>query len=116
MRDSPTSKLLALRLTGGVVLLLAITIRAEEFRSVARFRTEREAVEAGERLGVGRARLDGPASVEVMQHGTWTLVYTAGRAAIEPGGGIRVALRHVHQWSEPQIARPEHAGYLTARA
>ena len=57
--------------------------------------------------------LEGPAKVQALEHGTWTLVYTVGRAGIRPGGGIRVALRHLAQWSAPQSQSSSKAGYVT---
>jgi len=87
-----------------------------EFESLAPFRTEALAVAAGQRLDVGSARLEGPREIEVMQHGTWRLIYTAGRAGVHPGGGVRVAFRHLHHWSVPQIADPTQAGWVTVRA
>jgi hypothetical protein len=74
---------------------------------------EDEAVAAGEKLGIGSAALEGPDSVEVRSHETWTLVYTAGKAGIQPGGGIRIGLRHLSQWTMPQTTDPQAPGYLT---
>jgi len=74
---------------------------------------EEEAVAAGRKLGIGSAVLEGPKSVEVLSHQTWTLVYTAGKAGIEPGGGIRIGMRHLCQWSPPQTDDPKGVGYLS---
>jgi len=74
---------------------------------------EEEAVAAGQELGIGSARLEGPKSVEVMSHQTWTLLYTVGKAGIRPGGGIRIGMRHLVQWSPPQTKDPNAVGYLT---
>ncbi|HUT92413.1 MAG TPA: DUF3604 domain-containing protein [Thermoguttaceae bacterium] len=76
---------------------------------------EEEAVAAGNQLGIGSAVLEGPKSVEVLSHQTWTLVYTAGKAGIEPGGGIRIGMRHLCQWSPPQTEDPNGVGYLTVK-
>jgi len=78
-------------------------------------RYEDEAVAAGHELGIGSATLEGPRAAEVMSHQTWTLVYTAGKAGIRPGGGIRVGFRHLSQWSVPQTTDPKGVGYLTVK-
>jgi hypothetical protein len=89
---------------------------AERFRSLAPYLTETEAVAAGEKLGIGSAVLEGPAAVEVLTHQTFRLVYTAGRAGIAPGGGIRIGMRHLLNWTVPQMDKPAAPGYLTVRA
>jgi hypothetical protein len=67
--------------------------------------------------GIGIATLKGPKTAEVLSHQTWTIVYTAGKTEIRPGGGIRVALRHMnHLWSTVQNEDPNSVGYLSARA
>ncbi|MFV2070776.1 MAG: DUF3604 domain-containing protein, partial [Pirellulales bacterium] len=60
-------------------------------------------------------RLEGPSTVEVLSHHTWTLVYTAGKAGIRPGGAIRIAMRHVHEWSPPQTTDPQKAGFVSVK-
>ncbi len=75
---------------------------------------EREAVARGQALGIGSAVLEGPAAAEADSHQSWTLVYTAGKGGVRPGGGLRIAMRHMaHQWSRPQMDRPAEANYLT---
>jgi hypothetical protein len=65
---------------------------------------------------IGTATLKGPNTVEVLSHQTWIIVYTAGKTGIRPGGGIRVALRHMnHLWSTVQNKDPNSVGYLSAR-
>jgi hypothetical protein len=78
--------------------------------------SEAEALAAGRELGIGSASLIGPKSVEAYTHQTWTLVYTAGQAGIRPGGGLRVAMRHLHSWTPPQTTDPRGEGYLTVQA
>jgi hypothetical protein len=64
--------------------------------------------------GIGAATLKGPKSAEVLSHQTWTIVYTAGKTGIRPGGGIRVALRHMnHLWSTVQNEDLRSVGYLS---
>jgi hypothetical protein len=76
---------------------------------------EDEAIAKGQALGIGSATLEGPDRVEVNSYGTWTLVYTAGKAGIRPGGGIRIGLRHVSQWTRPQTKDLRAPGYLTVK-
>jgi len=84
--------------------------------SAAPYMNEAEAVAAGLELGIGSAELEGPRVVEVFTNQTWTLVYTAGRAGIKPGGGIRVGLRHLLCWEQLQTANPKGNAYFTVRA
>ena len=98
---------------------LAFSSRAalpEPPSAAAPYRNEAEAVAAGRRLGIGSATLEGPKTAEVATFQTWTLVYTAGPAGVEPGGGIRVGLRHVLNWTPPQTGDPKAAGHFAAKA
>lgn len=84
---------------------------------LAPFKNEEEAVEKGETIGVGSARLEGPKTAEVFTYQTWTIVYTAGKVGIKPGGGIRIGIRHVcHLWSAVQKDDPKSPGYLTVKS
>ncbi|MCB9782483.1 MAG: DUF3604 domain-containing protein [Candidatus Omnitrophica bacterium] len=87
--------------------------RGEEFQSIAPFLDDREAANYGETLGIGSAVLIGPTEVEVLSYQTLTVEYTVGDTGIDPGGGIRVAMRHVHRWTDPQTGDPKADGYLT---
>ena len=98
-----------------MVMLLASSGLADDFESQAPFHDEAEAIEAGQQVGIGSARLDGPKTVEVMTDQMWTLVYTVGKAGIAPGGGIRIGMRHVVQWTPPQVQNPKAMGYFTAK-
>jgi len=102
------------RLSGWVSLLL-VAAGAAYAQRMAPYLDDAEAVAAGEQIGIGIASLEGPRAVEVLTHQTWTLVYTAGRAGIKPGGGIRIGMRHVVEWSPPQTDKPEADGYLTVQ-
>jgi len=88
---------------------------AADVPAVAPFMNEREAAAAGRKLGIGSASLEGPKIVEVATDQTWTLVYTAGKAGIRPGGGIRIGMRHLSNWTPPQTDNPKAAGYFTAK-
>jgi hypothetical protein len=75
-----------------------------------------EALEKGQKLGIGSAILAGPTSAEVKSYGTWTVVYTAGQAGIKPGGGIRVGVRHMnHHWTPLQDRDPSADGFVRVR-
>lgn len=81
-------------------------------------RQEEDAAEKGRQRGVGTVILEGPEQVEAYSFQTWTLVYSAGKGGIKPGGGLRIGLRHLldRQGTMPQTRRPSEDGYLTARA
>lgn len=82
-----------------------------------KFTSEKEAAAKGVELGIGEAMLEGPELAEASTYQTWTVVYTAGRAGIKPGGGIRIGLRHMnHLWSTVQNENPQAAGYLTVQS
>ena len=97
-------------------LFLVFFLPVRLLAAAAPYSNETEAVAAGERLGIGSATIEGPKAAEVMSHGTWTLVYRAGKAGTKPGGGIRIGMRHLVQWSPPQTKNPRAAGYLTVKA
>jgi hypothetical protein len=89
---------------------------AAELRGLVPNHYEEAAIAEGRKLVIGSAQLEGPESVAVLSHHTFTIVYTAGKAGIKPGGGIRIGLRHLSCWSVPQTTDPEKVGYLTAKA
>ncbi|MBC8870631.1 MAG: DUF3604 domain-containing protein [Planctomycetes bacterium] len=99
-----------------LVVFVVPIAQSAELRGLVPNYYEDAAVARGEELGIGTATLDGPEAVEVLSHQTWKLVYTAGKAGMKPGGGIRVGLRHLSQWSVPQTKDPKAIGYFTARA
>lgn len=81
------------------------------------FKNEEEAVEKGKTIGVGSARLEGPKTAEVFTYQTWTIVYTARKVGIKPGGGIRIGIRHMcHLWNAVQKDDPKSPGYLTVKS
>ena len=102
-------------LLGGTTICGAIPLRDSTVAPL--FRSEQEAAEKGQSLGIGTATIQGPKSPEVSTYQTLTVVYTAGRDGIRPGGGVRIALRHMnHLWSTVQNQDPNKPGYLTVRA
>jgi uncharacterized protein DUF3604 len=96
-------------------LLLSSTLVAAELRGLVPNNYEKAAAAEGRKLGIGSAVLEGPEKVEVLSHQTFTLVYTAGKVGVKPGGGIRIGLRHLSQWSLPQTKDPEAESYLAVK-
>ncbi len=99
-----------------VLVAIGPASQSAELHGVVPNPYEDEAVEKGRQLGIGSAQLDGPASVEVLTHQTFTIVYKAGRAGIKPGGGLRIGLRHLSNWSIPQTKDPKAEGFMTIDA
>ena len=98
------------------LLIIPATTLGAELRGLVPNHYEDGAVEKGRKLGIGSAALEGPEVVEVSSLQTWTFVYTAGPAGVRPGGGLRIGMRHLSQWSPPQTADPQGVGYLTTEA
>ena len=74
---------------------------------------EPEAIAEGRRLGIGSARMEGPKkTAETGSYQTFTVVYTAGKAGMKPGGGIRIGQRHVYSGGVPQTKNPKAPNYL----
>ena len=74
-------------------ILSSSLLSANDFKSSVVYKNEAEAVQKGKKLGIGSIELEGPERVTVYTYNTWTLIYTAGKAGIKPGGGIRVGMR-----------------------
>jgi hypothetical protein len=87
-------------------------VTAQELQGEVPNAYEQAAMARGQSLGIGRLQLLGPRLVEVMSHQSWTLIYTAGRAGLKPGGGIRIGFRHLSNWSPPQTRDPAKAGFM----
>lgn len=104
-----------IRFVPAVLLLLSLPVCTDgaELRGKVPNPYEDEAVEKGRQLGIGSMGLEGPDRVEVLSHQTFVLEYTAGRAGIQPGGGVRIGLRHLSNWSVPQTKDAEAEGYMT---
>lgn len=67
-----------------------------------------------ERIDSGFVTLEGPNSSRVRTYGTWTVSYTAGKSGVNPGGGIRIGIRHFnHVWTKIQNTNPEEDGYVS---
>ena len=106
----------------GAVGILALVLLAQNladtgFRPLARYPTEEEAVLAGKMKDLGSAVLEGPLEVEVDSVASWTLRFTAGRAGIKTGGGLRLAFAHGMggNWGghHVQTSQPEGENYLS---
>jgi hypothetical protein len=67
----------------------------------------------GLELGIGTAHLTSASEMEVSTWQTVTLRYTAGKAGIEPGGGVRFTFMHGHRWTTFQMKDPQAPGYTT---
>ena len=65
--------------------------------------------------GGGTAAIEPADPVTAGSRGTWTLRYTAGPEGIGAGGGVVFHLPLFWEWSPPQTASPEMAGYVTVR-
>ncbi|UCD29519.1 MAG: DUF3604 domain-containing protein, partial [Planctomycetota bacterium] len=105
-------KFINLLLLSGLISSVASTT---ELKSPALYQNEEQAIEAGEKLGLGSAVIEKPKKAEVFSYQTVKLVYTTGKAGINPGGGIRIAMRHVARWTFPQTEKPNADGYLTVK-
>jgi hypothetical protein len=97
-----------------VAALAAVLVWAQ---SLARYPTEDDAVAEGRRRDLGSATLEGPPDVAVNSVAAWTLRFTAGRAGMKTGGGIRLAFAHGmggdwggHHW---QTIDPAGDNYLS---
>ena len=99
-----------------VVTALSAEEHSAELRGIVPNPYEQAAIEKGQQLGIGEIRLDGPDRVEVLSHRTFIFEYTAGRAGIQRGGGLRIGLRHLSNWSVPQSEDPKAVGYMTIDA
>lgn len=105
----------ALACMAALVLMFGQGFCRAEFKSLAPYLDEKEALEANKDLDLGSAMIEGPTQVEVLSYQTLVLVYVAGKEGIQPGGGIRIAWRHVHNWTRPQTEDPTQEGYISVR-
>ncbi|MGH9721851.1 MAG: DUF3604 domain-containing protein [Bryobacteraceae bacterium] len=64
------------------------------YQTNARYQSEDAAVDKGEKLGIGEVTWEGPREVVVDSLASFKLKYTAGRAGMKAGGGIRLASAH----------------------
>ena len=75
----------------------------------------REEIKKGEALGIGTAEIISPEKVRVNSWETVNMRYTAGKAGIQPEGGVRFTMMHLHKWSTFQFEDPVAAAYTTIR-
>jgi len=88
------------------------------FQSYAGYQSEQQAVEKGERLGIGRMELLGPSEAVVDTDAELRLRFTVGKAGLKTGGGIRIATGHNYGWNlwggdQLQTTNPAAENYLT---
>jgi hypothetical protein len=69
--------------------------------------------EAGKEIGIGSARIISPDHMEAYTWNTIKLQYTAGKAGIKPGGGIRLTFMHMLRWTTFQMDHPEEHSYMS---
>ena len=106
------------RIRTGLLLLVigAVAISVQAQQQVEFLRTDRNAeIIKGKELGIGTARVVSPDQVEVYAWNTVRLRYTAGKAGIRPGGGVRFTFMHMVRWTTFQTERPEDHSYMTVK-
>jgi hypothetical protein len=84
--------------------------------SLAPFASHEDAVAAGLAADLGTAVLIEPSIVEAGSYGRFRFRFTAGSTGLRPGCTLRLALRHVCQWTPPQTSRPHAPGFTTVSA
>jgi hypothetical protein len=60
----------------------------------------------------GQMNLLAPRQVTAGSNAELRFEYTCGEGGVDPGGIVRIALRHVCPWTEPQTDDPSGAGYV----
>ena len=71
--------------------------------------------EKGKEIGIGSARVVSPGQVEAYTWNTIRLQYTAGKAGIKPGGGVRFTFMHMVRWTTFQNERPADHSYMSVK-
>lgn len=68
--------------------------------------------------GLGTATLQAASPVQAGGFARFAFIYTVGPAGLMAGGRLRIACRHMsdYSWSAPQTTDPAAPGYVTARA
>ncbi len=102
-----------------VLYVLLQTVTAHELAMKAenprvRILDHEAAVELGRKVGVGRTEALVPENGQPLVAASFQefrFRYTAGKCPIEAGGYIRIAMRHVFHWSQPQTGDETLAGY-----
>ncbi|MBI3682780.1 MAG: DUF3604 domain-containing protein [Acidobacteria bacterium] len=104
-------------LTGVVLCALAALAG---YQSHAVYKTEQEAIAKGEQLDLGRVSWEGPPEVAVDSAADFKLRFTAGKAGMKSGGGIRLATGHgmYTEWggNRLQAQDPNLENFLSFRA
>lgn len=80
---------------------------------LVRFADHHEAVEAGLAIGLGAAVLLSPREAVAGEYVQCRFRITVGSAGIAKGGTVRIATRHVCQWTPPQTTEAGSPGFST---
>lgn len=88
-------------------------IRHTVANRLVRFANHMDAIEAGLAIGLGTAVLLSPREAVAGEHIQCHFRFTVGPSGIAKGGTVRIATRHVCQWTPPQSTRPELPGFST---
>jgi SAM-dependent methyltransferase len=83
---------------------------------LARFADHDDAVAAGRARGLGTALLVEPSVAVAGACGRFRFRYIAGAGGLPVGATLRLALRHVCQWTPPQTGDPAAPGFTTVSA
>lgn len=83
---------------------------------LVRFPAYSDAVDRGHSSEIGCAVLVAPSKVVAGSYVQCRIRFTAGSKGIVRGGTLRIALRHVCQWTPPQTTDAKASGYSTASA
>ncbi len=97
--------------------LIALAQTKTGYQTQARYRTEADAIQRGERLGIGEARLAVSGKLVAGTAADFPLRFTVGKAGIRTGGGIALANAHgiggEFGGAHPQTSDPAAENYLT---
>jgi len=78
----------------------------------------KEAVKISRQLGLGTMTIEGPTRSKPLIAGsfdTFKFRFQTGRVTIETSGVIRLSMRHVFHWTQPQTGDPKAPGYVTVQ-
>ncbi len=65
------------------------------------------------KVWLGTASIDPAGDVEAGSFGSWTISYRVGRYGVDNSGSIKIAIRMVTDWGNPQLEDPAAEGYTT---
>ncbi len=70
----------------------------------------------GREIGIGSARVISPGPLEVYTWNSVKLQYTAGKAGIKPGGGVRFTFQHMLRWTTFQLDDPDGHSFTSVKS